>query len=572
MRILSFTSTFLTCLAGVAVSSCDGDGGSSSPRTVVSELEPNDTAAQARGLGSGRPGRGSLAAPGDVDFWAAKLKQGNLVKVEVYGSRLNQAAWDASGTIPRLKIWDRDGTTVLLEHDLSGLVAGNGPWAYGKHDLDIPLWRVPADGKFFFSVQSDSLGAVGGEYAITVRKVANNLAQTVESEPIQVSGENDTFATAQALDPSLLHGWHVDNEQDWYEITIPGPSIAHLEVVAYRNGVVRGDDSYYDPRLAIFASDGTTLVQADSDSAFADPRLDTALDAGTYFVRVDEDGDAGDGQYFLSYSRESLQSAADEVEPNDATATATPTGYGKLAEGELAVATDVDLFRFPGFAGQMVALQLWDESNSNLADDDVSVTLLASDGVTAVPVGGGGGQQIRTALLQSTGNYFIRVEPDASFASTKYHLRVQLLRQAGFESEVNNTTAQADKSDSKKRAAGAIDPVGDLDIFSFKAGKNRLVTLQIYASAAASSSNGFPALSGFGSDLQPMISIRDASGATLAVSHTVLVNTIGSEGVVEGLPVAAVSFVSPATGMYFAKISADDGTGGSSHSYLIELR
>lgn len=561
----------MVALLGLGAAACGsgGDGGGS--RAVKFEVEPNDSPAQAVGLGSGRPGRGSLSAFGDVDFWSAELKQGNVIKVELFGARLDHSAWNAVGNVPRLRLWDRDGATVLLEHDASGNVANNGPWSAGKHDLDIPAWKVPADGKYYLSVQSDSPNTVGGDYVLRVRKLDTGLAPAQETEPKLVSGDNDTPDAAQVIQPSLLQGWRVDGEVDWFELELSQTSIAHLEVIGARNGVSAGDDSYLDPRLALFASDGTTLIQQDSDSLFDDPQLDVLLPAGTYLVRVDEDARSGDGAYFLSYRREALSGLVKEAEPNELSTSATSLAIGKIATGDMS-AGDVDHYRINGFAGQLVAVQLWDATNSEVASDDVALTLLASDGTTPLPSGGGGGQQFQTTLLEVTGPFFVRVTSDGSPSPTSYHLRTTLLRQGAFESEVNNQTSQADAMDKSRRAAGVIDPPGDLDLFSFTANKGRLVTVYVYAGTGGAMSNGVPSLSGFGSELLPNLAIRDASGNTLAQSYTFLNANVSTEGVVDALPVAAASFVAPFSGKFFAKVSADDGGGGPNHFYLIEAR
>ncbi len=568
MQRASISTPLLASGLTALLCACSDGGGSAGKRTVIQELEPNGSAQQARSLRAGRPGHGSLASIGDVDYWAAKLKQGSLVKLEVFGTRLDQATWDNRDNLPRLRVLDRDGTSVLLEHDFSGQVATAGAWGYGKHDLDVPLWRVPADGTYYISLENDDPALAGGDYAVSVRAVPNELDQAAEVEAAKTSGGNDTFATAEKLKPSLLRGWHVDGEADWYEVDIPQTSIAQFEVVAYRNGVVEGDDAYFDPRLSLFESDGATLVQADSDSLFADPQLATELAAGTYFLRVDEDGGAGDGTYYLRYKRESLQGSVGESESNDDAASADSIGLGQRVKGELASGADVDYYRFAGKAGQQIALQFWDVTNSNVAVAEIGASLLGSDGLTPLEVDGTGGQQVRSTMLLADGDYYVRVDG----AATPYRLRVALLRQSGLESEVNNLTSEADPFGSSKRMAGVIDGPGDLDVFSFPSKKDRLVTVQVYASASVAQSGGVPALGGFGSSLQPLISIRDIDGETLAVTSTLNSFNVGTEGVSEAIPVAAVSFIAPAKGMYYAKIQAENGGSGPDHSYLIELR
>ena len=127
-----------------ACSNSSGGGGGGNKKVVV-EVEPNDTSAEALALGDDVPGVGDVATAGDVDFWSAALQAGWVIQVEVLATRATQAEWDANDNIPRLTLYDTDGTTRLLEHDNSGNTTTTGSWDWDKHDLDFPMFRVPAE-------------------------------------------------------------------------------------------------------------------------------------------------------------------------------------------------------------------------------------------------------------------------------------------------------------------------------------------------------------------------------------------------------------------------------------------
>lgn len=94
-------------------------------------------------------------------------------------------------------------------------------------------------------------------------------------------------------------------------------------------------------------------------------------------------------------------------------------------------------------------------------------------------------------------------------------------------------------------------------------------TLQVYAKASVHS-DGFLELSGHGSELQPFVRIRNASGNQLASAH--YGRFIGSEGVVSGLPTCAVTFLPPASGTYYVQIESIVNIGRANSHYLVEKR
>jgi hypothetical protein len=84
------------------------------PRAIVSEVEPNDSAATATALTAGDSGTGSIDPAGDIDWWSrAGAAVGDLVLA--YVDTENSTNQDS-----QLNIYNNDGTTLIVFDDDSG--------------------------------------------------------------------------------------------------------------------------------------------------------------------------------------------------------------------------------------------------------------------------------------------------------------------------------------------------------------------------------------------------------------------------------------------------------------------
>ncbi len=529
---------FVLALACIAELAACGGGGGGGPPAAIAESELNDSTATADALPVGTPVQGSVATAGDVDFFKVTLPQGSIVKIELFAARADQAGWDAAGNVPRLSVWDTDanGNAKLLEHDFGGNTSDG--WSFGAHDLDIPMFEVPATGTYFVSVTQDDTSLAGGAYTLRVLYPVVTGKQE-EIEPTGSDGGNDTTATAQLITPGTVHGFHVAGGVDDYQFTISVPTSVRFEMTAYRNGVNRGDPNYYHPKLRLIDTDGATELASDDGSFFFDPAIQHRLTvAGTYFVEVSEFSVAN-SEYFLGFQAASSATTA-ETEPNDDAASADAMVYGGRVSGDIDVG-EVDFFKFTGTKGDMVRLQRFDLANLQGAADAVTATMLATDGATALATGGGGSFQVETTILQETGTFYVKVEPGA--VATTYALELTRFQSSSFESEPNDTIAAANLFTT--RIAGAIDPVADTDVFRCTLSAKRLVRFACYAASAPTGSDGDSEYSGHGSSCAPLLEVLDGTGLVLATSTSAPVS-VYTESVTDPLPTAAVSYV-PAT-------------------------
>ena len=546
--------------------SCSGGGGGGGPPAVTEEVEPNGTFAEATPLTINRAGHGVMTDAADVDFWSIDIADNTFVSIELFGTRMDQPAWDGSDSIPRITVYDTDGTTVLLNHDYTNI------WSWGKHDLDHPLLHVTDGGTYFLTVTVDGAAVTDGDYAIRVNRLSESGLQTEAATP---GATNDTFDTAEAITPGLVEGFHTNGDHDYYSFEITSPSVVRFEMFAYRNGVFAEDDNDYDTFLDLYDTDGTTNLFSNDDAFFYDSGIQYQLNTpGTYFIDVNEfDSGTNGSPYILTFSR-SAANGSNESEPNEAPETADSIAYGGAVKGNVGEAgvDDLDGFKFSGTKGDMVRVQIFDSFTSEGKADEVFATIYGPDATTALPFGGDGDFHTYTTILQETGTHYIVVEP--FIGQTDYRVELTRFRSATAESEPNNTVAEADSLGSGGRSAGVIEVPApgallDVDVFSFSASADRLTTISIYASFFATDSDGFVEFSGHGSDLEPQLRILDAEGGEVAISTSDW-STVTTEDVVNGLPCAAVSFIAATGGTYYVEVSDAFDASGPTYYYVIE--
>jgi len=561
------TNTLSSLALLALLSACSGGGGGTGGIPLAldeNETPANDTPATANTLKLGTPMRGSVLVAGDVDCFAIHLTNKQVVRFELFGTRNDQAGWDTALNVPRLTILDTDANAnaKLLEQDFSGTFSDG--WSWGFHDLDIPMFQAPATGTYFVSVTQDNQAAAGGAYILRASSVTTSGLQE-EAEARGVSGANDTFATAETIHNGVLHGYHVAGELDYYKFTISAPTVVRFELNSYRNGVHDGTALYYDTTLQLYDTDGTSVLFDNDDTYFYDAAIQYEITTpGTYFVAVNEFGVGMSGEYFLTLNT-SAATGAMETEPNDDAATANTIAYGGRRRGTIATG-ETDFYKFSGHAGDMVRLQSFDSGNAQAGTDSIDVSLVGTDGTTALATGGNGDFQTLTTILQATGTFYVKVQGGAG--TSPYAIELTLFKSSVYETEPNDTAVEA--GGLADRVSGVISSGADVDMFRVSLTKDKLVRFVCYASSSATDSNGISEYSGHGSDLAPLIELVDNLGVVVASSTSVPANSVFTESVTQPLPTSCLCTTATASGPYFVRISDANATSGATHYYVLE--
>jgi hypothetical protein len=552
-----------TCGGGA----CGSGGGGGGSNKVELEREPNDQLLLAHVIQLDRPVKGDVIEPEDVDWFQLRLKGGRTVKVELFATRLDQATWDATGTVPRLSIYFPDDQTIFHEHSLAT------GWPYGTLDFDIPAFTVPQNGTYWFVIRADTDLSPGGRYVLRVSYTTPNPNQQELETQLDI-GIDDTPGTAQLIQAGTLTGFHRNGNDDFYKVVVGNPRVLRAEIFAQRNGIFGDATTPYDPILRLVDVDGSTILAETDDVFFGDPAIQHYVGTpGTYYFQVTQNpASAEDGPYVLTFRSDS-GSATAETEPNDTTGAADSIEFGSPVSGTIAPGT-VDWFRLQADPGDMLRLQYFDAANSTAATEAIDVGLFEADGTTPVQFHVGPAFQVLTTILQQNGPYFVRVLPNAMAAGpTPYRLELTRFHGTTRESEPNDSLVTATPFPNSRFVSGAITSPGDRDLYRFTTSNDELVTFVVYAGSFSTGSDGFSEYSDFGSALDPLLIVRDSLGAIVATSTSQPANGTFTESVLDGLPTAAVTFVAPVTGhVFYLEVADADGSGSAAHYYAVERR
>ncbi len=503
---------------------------------TVREAPTSATPEGAGPLPLGTFGLGDLTAPDETDYWRVDLAAGTEIAVEVLAARLDPAAWNLAGLAPDVRVLGPDGALEYLRQDA---LLWQGP----AQDLDLPRWIVPADGEYRIALGTSGRG--GGAYAVCV--TSRSAAGLVpEQEPAGELGANDDSASAETILPgTTVAGWNSAGDRDWYSFELPEDSLVSLEMWTQRLGLALG--ALQRPACRLHVSDGTTSFVID-EQVFGDPAVRLLRSAGTHWVCVE--GLTGEGEYLLALDARPA-SGASELEPNDVLdeAMSLPTGEAILGQG------DVDLFAFAGEAGDRIELELFERGRFD--ELPVNAGLFG-------PLGSGAWLQQSPLLgrlatmLTASGAHVLELQ-----AVGAYSLELAGVEHARFEAEPNDERASADLFGAG-RAAGCIDPPGDVDHFAFCARLERLVLLTLHGPPGAARG------SGYGSLLVPRLSIVDASGNVLASVEEA--STVQARGEVDPQSCLTLAFVPRTPGPFYARIEDAVGAGGAASYYWLEIR
>ena len=543
-----FLGPLFVLLASGCIHAEQQDDEPPSSRSLVVESEPNAGAARALELAVGETASGRIDA-NDEDWWRLDLAAGQIVSLQVFATRLDQPGW--SGNPPALRVLAPDGESTLALRDAHS-------FGWGVLDPDLPALRVEEAGAHYIVLAAEDEQAAGA-YLLVVQELG--VEPVFELEPSAAHGSNDSSATAEELAPGVLYGYHVDDEDDWYRLRVAEPSLLTFAVLAQRNGAADGDDDTFDSELTLF-DDAQHALASNDDGVFDDSFLSwLCTTPGEYFLRLGECCAEGDAPYFLIHEARPLTDAADEHEPNDTPSSAPAVRFTQLVRGTLG-AGDRDSFAVPCLAGDRIELWLYDRAHHEGASAVVEPELADRRGEPlAMDLGSALG--VRSVRITEDGLHFLSLTSAADEPSPyAFELRLETAR---WESEPDDTQASASVLDLDGRAAGRIDAALDADAFVFEAASGVPVLLECFADDEFGS-QGFDELDGDGSDLDPLLEVRDPHGRVCAGASALARTAVG---IVRGRSTVSVAFVPLVGGAYTCFVR--DARGGSGPTYTYSL-
>lgn len=237
---------------------------------AVSEVEPNESPAQARALGEGAVGTGAVDPAGDLDLWA--VRNANVFDLVF-------AFAETAGLAGDLALDVRSGTAVI-EADTTGGPAGRAAVAGAV---------VPQAGDVLLGVREAAGTATLGAYTLVQAVVpAGDSAAEVEG--------NESAASANALTARVTTGAVSGADTDVFSFF----ANAGRKIAVIVDEDPDNDGVLADIRVAILDQDATTeLAASDEDPArrVAVAGLVTTAAFGTFFVRIGNGGQSPDDDY-----------------------------------------------------------------------------------------------------------------------------------------------------------------------------------------------------------------------------------------------------------------------------------
>jgi hypothetical protein len=523
----------------------------------------------------------SALSPGEVQYYKFRATVGQQATISSYANRVDNGNWD---TAMRIRVLAPDGWTEVAR------ASAISPDAKGV-DNGVALVRIPQDGDYYIACDIDQAGYLGGTYAMIMTLAANpGTSLQMETEGWGVTGQNDTIATAQKLNPGNLYG-HYDSTStgaptsDFYAVSPTAAARLRVDLTAARSGAAYGD-AVFAGRLELQDATGALLWTSDGANGL-DPAIDYVVNkAGTYYVRVtksDNPWGGNSGPYFLNYQAAAYFPAA-ESGTNTSTATASAIRYNSEVSGSFA-APGTHYFAFGGTAGDAVRLIVQDTTHLQGATLTMTpggaadATFVGTDGVTELPAGvpvpGKNKFNYRQTILPATGTYFVKV---TSASAGKFGLRLERPAAAtGRETEPNDTAATANLIPTSGWISGGIGAAGDQDHFKVHAEAGQLMTVSLLGPAG--SGLGMR-IADWGSSLMPTITVTDVAGNVLSTTSA---DRKGDSNYAETLlhplitqisgipPTVQTSFRAPAAGDFDIAVTDADGQGGDNYYYALQV-
>ena len=239
-----------------------GDGCSATCQSeiLVTEVEPNDTTAQADASTVQITGdaavSGSLPAVTDVDTFRITVATGTVVRIDTLTAL---SPPDCVGGTTDVKLLDAGGATII-----SDTGAASSAMGYGGIGACGGLALYLAPGTYYAQVSNTAITA---SYFLVVDFLDDKGS---ESEPVATTGVNDTLATASSnlttSGTAFVFGDHVLNaDGDYYAISVPNGAKIRAEIIEGDRATETCESLGIDSRLTLYDQAGVQLVDDDDD-------------------------------------------------------------------------------------------------------------------------------------------------------------------------------------------------------------------------------------------------------------------------------------------------------------------
>lgn len=245
----------------------------------------------------------------------------------------------------------------------------------------------------------------------------------------ETAANNNTAATAMPLTlPAKVKGnIFPEADIDYYSFTATtGSRVFATAVTAFSS-------SNTDSKITLFASNGTTVIETDSDDGTFGTTSGSIAGAvipatGTYYLKVDpQDVATATIRNYDLYVNVQAGNPVPETEPNDAVSGATVLPASGFVSGVKSTTTDIDYYSISLTAGQTVflSLDLNPERNAVKWDGRLLFGLFgdANDQLLVINDPGTADNQPSEAFVftvKNSGTYYIRVDAASAIGDPTY--------------------------------------------------------------------------------------------------------------------------------------------------------
>lgn len=373
------------------------------PAQRVSEVEPNNTVAQAQALVAGRQVVANLAA-GEQDWYSFMLSSAAEIHLQTSGNFTVNPSVD----------------TVVLVYDASGStrLAWNDNQRGTMSDCGVNL---PA-GSYTCLVMGKTVtvaGDYGLDFAVLPAAVVH-VTEAAEPNGEPALGGNPTQIT---LGQTFTGELSSPTDSDWFTFTLTSAGV--VQAAVYDDGGAPQLDStliklYQETTSGLYSPTGTSSTIAGSHRAFNLGHLGT-LPPGNYAIEITA-GSAATGTAPFNYDRQgkygvrtqllgmpAVNTVLESQEPNNTLPTAAWLALGDQAFGNCSGQNEPDWY---GFAvnGPTTIVAMTDSRGSSPIND-TTLRLLDRDGVLLTSSSSGGPQSHGRLVftVPQAGLYFIEV-------------------------------------------------------------------------------------------------------------------------------------------------------------------
>ena len=534
-------------------------------------LVPADTTTEKLIEVGGLPQLGAVNYPGDSDWYAIELEEGETVRVSLVGVDWNP--YGRTGELPagELAIVDAEGNVLSLGES----------YAYEGYEAVSAVYTVETTGTYYVDIAGQGSTAMGGYMVIANEVVDGSPAAPGDGEESRdIAGDITTTRNVQ-VDQRRYETIDFEGDTDWFRVELTEGEIVRLGVIGSNHNVENGLGRLGQSVLRVYDEEGNPLAAGFdiSDGNGLSGFFFKPPETGTYYIGVAGATDLYRGDYVLDvvsadgWLAEALSDPTTAGVLGGVAAEGQDTGSQQAGDlstqvplgpdtgpqlGSVDYGGDSDWYRMDLEAGETVRLTVfgfdWNPINAPEALLRAELTLRDGEGNAL-----GGGESFSVAGLGATtlvyraqedGTYYVDVSGRTATQTGDYMVSVREVRDISpvspedFTEDKNipgdATTRRTIEPDERKYAS--IDFDGDKDWFRIDMDAGETVRLGVLG-MNHTYGNGMGRLS------RSELRVLDENGVVVG----------SGDDISSGRGLTGLYFTASQSGSYYVEVAGEDG-------------